>query len=67
MLDQRAFLDRVAFEYVETIKEHWARAWLASLPGCETARAAGLLAPIAAARQDGAVNVGRCKTFELLA
>ncbi|MVO94395.1 phosphotransferase family protein [Rhizobium leguminosarum] len=51
MLDQPAFLDRVASEYVETIKEHWARAWLAWLPGCEPARAAGLLAPIAAARQ----------------
>lgn len=51
MLDQPAFLDRVAPEFVETIKEHWARAWLARLPGCEPARAAGLLAPIAAARQ----------------
>ena len=37
MLDQPAFLDRVAFEYVETIKEQWARAWLASLSGCEPA------------------------------
>ncbi|TBA68938.1 hypothetical protein ELH58_10250 [Rhizobium ruizarguesonis] len=51
MLDQPAFLDRVASEYAETIKEYWARAWLAWLPGCEPARAAGLLAPIAAARQ----------------
>ena len=51
MLDQSAFLDRVAIEHVEKIKEHWARTWLACLPGCEPARAAGLLAPIAAARQ----------------
>ena len=51
LLDQPAFLDRVPVEHVETIKEHWVRAWLARLPGCEPARAAGLLAPIAAARQ----------------
>lgn len=51
MLDQPAFLERVASEYVDTIEEHWARAWRACLPGCEPARAAGLLAPIAAARQ----------------
>ena len=57
MLDQPAFLDRVPFEYVEMIKEHWARAWLTCLPGCEPARAASLVAPIAAARQ--AVNYQR--------
>jgi hypothetical protein len=51
MLDQPAFLDSVPVEYVETIKEHWDRAWLAQLPGCEPARAASLVAPIAAARQ----------------
>ena len=57
MLDQPAFLDRVPVEHVETIKEHWARAWLAQLQGCEPARAASLVAPIAAARQ--AVNYRR--------
>jgi hypothetical protein len=51
MLDQSAFLDRIPFEHAETIKEHWVRAWSACLPGCEPARAAGLLAPIAEARQ----------------
>jgi hypothetical protein len=51
MLDQPAFLDRVACEHRETIKQHWARAWLAKLPRCKPAHAADLLAPIAAARQ----------------
>ena len=51
MLDKPAFLDRVPFQYVQMIKEHWARAWLTCLPGCEPARAASLIAPIAAARQ----------------
>jgi hypothetical protein len=51
MLDQPAFLVSVPSEHVKTIKDHWERAWLAWLPGCEPARAASLLAPIAAARQ----------------
>jgi aminoglycoside phosphotransferase (APT) family kinase protein len=51
MLDQPAFLEPVPFEYAEMIKEHWARAWLKRLPGCQPARAASLIAPIAAARQ----------------
>jgi hypothetical protein len=51
MLDLPAFLERVPPEYVEAIKEHWVRAWLSKLPGCEPDRAAGLIAPIAAARQ----------------
>lgn len=51
MLDQPAFLERVPFEYAEVVNEHWARAWLTWVPDCEPSRAAGLIAPIAAARQ----------------
>jgi hypothetical protein len=51
MLDQPAFLERVPFEYAQMIKDHWAREWLSCLPGCQPFRAAGLVAPVAAARQ----------------
>jgi hypothetical protein len=51
LLDQPAFLVGVPSQHVKTIKDHWERAWLAWLPGCEPARAASLLAPVAAARQ----------------
>ncbi|HEV7345201.1 MAG TPA: aminoglycoside phosphotransferase family protein [Devosia sp.] len=51
MLDQPAFLVGVPPGHATTIKNHWERTWLECLPSCEPARAAGLLAPIAAARQ----------------
>ncbi|RZS83783.1 phosphotransferase family enzyme [Phyllobacterium myrsinacearum] len=51
LLDQPAFLDGVAPEHAEAIKDHWNRAWLARMPSCDPARAAGLLAPVAAARR----------------
>jgi hypothetical protein len=51
MLDQPAFLERVPTEHIDAVNEHWVRAWLSRLPGCEPARAAALIAPVAAARQ----------------
>lgn len=51
MLDQPAFLDRVAAENRETIRAHWDREWQATLPGSHPRRASDLLAPVAAARQ----------------
>jgi hypothetical protein len=51
LLDQPAFLSRIASDSVASIREHWLRLWRNSIPGCDPARAADLLAPIAAARQ----------------
>jgi Ser/Thr protein kinase RdoA (MazF antagonist) len=51
LLDQPAFLDRVPGGAVATVREHWLRQWRAAIPGSDPARAALLLAPIAAARQ----------------
>ena len=51
MLDQPAFISRVAAEYGAAIRAHWNRQWLTALPGCDPERASMLLAPVAAARQ----------------
>ncbi len=51
LLDQPAFLGRVAADGVATVREHWVRQWRDAAPGSDPARAAVLLAPIAAARQ----------------
>jgi Ser/Thr protein kinase RdoA (MazF antagonist) len=51
LLDQSAFLDRIPKASVEPVREHWLAAWAAAVPGSDPARASGLLAPIAAARQ----------------
>jgi Ser/Thr protein kinase RdoA (MazF antagonist) len=51
LLDQTAFLDRVPEESVPLVREHWLRLWRESAPDADPARAASLLAPIAAARQ----------------
>jgi len=51
LLDQTAFLDRIAADAVGPVRELWSRAWRAAVPGCDPERAAGLLAPVAAARQ----------------
>ncbi|AXF23545.1 aminoglycoside phosphotransferase family protein [Burkholderia pyrrocinia] len=51
LLDQSAFLDAVPREYAAAIKNHWHREWLAKVPGCDPARAAALLAPVAMARR----------------
>jgi Ser/Thr protein kinase RdoA (MazF antagonist) len=51
LLDQAAFLDRVPEAAREAVRSHWLGLWRAAVPGCDPARAAQLLAPIAAARQ----------------
>jgi hypothetical protein len=51
LLDQPAFLSRVAAEHGPAILAHWSRQWLTALPGCDAVRASVLLAPVAAARQ----------------
>jgi hypothetical protein len=51
LLDQPAFLGRVAAEYDAAIRARWNREWRAALPGCDPVRASLLLAPVAAARQ----------------
>jgi Ser/Thr protein kinase RdoA (MazF antagonist) len=49
LLDQPAFLSRIA--NVDTVAAHWLQRWRDAVPGCDPARAARLLAPVAAARQ----------------
>jgi Ser/Thr protein kinase RdoA (MazF antagonist) len=51
LLDQPAFLDSVSGDAVAAVREHWLRQWCGAVPGCDPARAALLLAPIAAARR----------------
>ena len=51
LLDQPAFLSRVPGDALAAIREHWLRQWRDAAPGSDPARAARLLAPIAAARQ----------------
>jgi hypothetical protein len=51
LLDQPAFLESVSSDAVADVREHWLRQWRGAIPGCNPARAALLLAPIAAARR----------------
>jgi aminoglycoside phosphotransferase (APT) family kinase protein len=51
LLDQPAFLDRIPPAAVDPIRSAWNAAWRAAIPGSDPARAAMLLAPVAAARQ----------------
>jgi hypothetical protein len=51
LLDQPAFLSRIPSDSVAPVREHWLQQWRAAVPGSDPARAAVLLAPIAAARQ----------------
>lgn len=51
MLDQAAFLDRIPPRAVPRVQERWRRAWRRALPAADPDAAAGLLAPVAAARQ----------------
>jgi hypothetical protein len=51
LLDQPAFLTWVPDEILATIQDHWLQQWRTAIPGSDPARAAALLAPIAAARQ----------------
>jgi hypothetical protein len=49
LLDQPAFLSRVSS--VDIVEAHWLKQWRTAVPGCDPARAAVLLGPVAAARQ----------------
>jgi len=51
LLDQAAFLDPIPHGAVEAVREHWLQQWREAVPGSDPARAAVLLAPVAAARQ----------------
>lgn len=51
LLDQPAFLDRAPAAQVPALRKHWRDRWRAFAPGSDPARAAQLIAPIAAARQ----------------
>lgn len=48
LLDQAAFLDRIAPADVPAVRAHWSAAWQRACPGCDPERAAALLAPIVA-------------------
>jgi hypothetical protein len=51
LLDQSAFLTRIAGEQVSPSRDHWIGRWRETSPGSDPGRAAELLAPVAAARQ----------------
>jgi aminoglycoside phosphotransferase (APT) family kinase protein len=51
LLDQAAFLERAPEEQRGPLREHLQATWRRAEPGCDPARAALLLEPIAAARQ----------------
>lgn len=51
LLDQAAFLDRMAPDSIEPIRRRWRREWQRAVPGSDPDRAARRLAPVAAARQ----------------
>lgn len=51
LLDQPAFLTRIPDDALATVRDHWLQQWRTAIPGSDPARAAALLAPIAAARQ----------------
>jgi hypothetical protein len=51
LLDQPAFLTRIPDDQVGPSREHWLRRWREACPGSDPARAAHLLAPVAAAHK----------------
>ncbi|ANJ26545.1 phosphotransferase family protein [Agromyces aureus] len=51
LLDAAAFTDRVDAGHAELARRHWTDAWATAVPGSDPARAALLLAPVAALRQ----------------
>ena len=51
LLDQPAFLDRIAAADIEPSALRWHELWRAAAPGCDPERASALLAPVARARQ----------------
>lgn len=50
LLDLPGFLERIAVADVTPVRERWLGRWAALVPGSDPARAAALLAPVAAAR-----------------
>ncbi len=51
LLDQSAFLERVAPAHLTAVRDHWERCWRANIPGADPRRASQLLTPVAAARR----------------
>jgi hypothetical protein len=51
MLDQPALFNAIPKAAVDAIRAHWLDRWREAVPGADPARAAALLAPVAAARQ----------------
>ena len=51
LLDMPAFLQKAPAASVEVVRQHWIREWERAVPGSDPARAAALIAPIAALRQ----------------
>lgn len=51
LLDVAAFTERMPPAHAEAVRRHWAAAWNTAVPGSDAARAATLIAPVAALRQ----------------
>jgi Phosphotransferase enzyme family len=51
LLDLAAFLEPIPSKVIEAVRAHWLQQWSEAVPGSDPARAAALLAPVAAARQ----------------
>ena len=51
LLDQPAFLTAISTDAVGAAQAHWLQRWRSAVAGSDPARAAVLLAPVAAARQ----------------
>ncbi len=51
LLDQAAFLERLAAPDRDVVRAQWAGLWRAAVPGSSPERAATLLEPVAALRQ----------------
>ena len=51
LLDQSAFLERVAEGDIAEVRDHWADLWRRAIPGCDPMRASELVRPIAAAQR----------------
>ncbi|MFB6611899.1 phosphotransferase family protein [Agromyces sp. NPDC056379] len=51
LLDVAAFTERMPPADAEAVRRHWVEAWSTAVPGSDAARAATLIAPVAALRQ----------------
>ena len=50
LLDLPAFLEPIPRNAIDAVRAHWLQQWSEAVPGSDPARAAALLAPVAAAR-----------------